>query len=240
MTQLRAQPSIGQAWGGHLALDAIVAYVDEELSPAARRRALEHLARCPECASEVVAQTQARLALRASPAPSLPSSLLNSLRAIPSETELPAPPAGLAVTSEGQVVSVLRDPSEPRRRHRGVRLGAGAVVTGIALGGLMVAGGVVGAPGGTPSPGVGIASIGGAGYLGTTSPAIAGAGGVSQSGGPSRSVAQFEPSYDAGTRGGASSASPSGETPVPAITSRGALRSAAPNVGSPVIRPAHR
>src|SRR3954452_681743 len=98
MTELRGQPSAGPAWGGgHLALDAIVAYVDEELSPGARRRALEHLARCVECAGEVVAQTQPRWAFRASAPPSLPSSLLSSLRAIPEQAELPGPPAGLAV-----------------------------------------------------------------------------------------------------------------------------------------------
>ncbi|WP_064745316.1 zf-HC2 domain-containing protein [Pseudonocardia acaciae] len=142
MTELRGQSPTGPAWGGgHLAMDAIVAYVDEELSPGARRRALEHLARCAQCASEVVAQTQARWALRASSAPSLPSSLLTSLRAIPQEAELPAPPAGLAVGPDGQLVSMLREPGrrgDRRRQTRVVRLGAGAVVSGLALGALMV------------------------------------------------------------------------------------------------------
>jgi anti-sigma factor RsiW len=143
MTELRGQPSAGPAWGGHLALDAIVAYVDEELSPGAHRRALEHLSRCSECAAEVIAQTQARVALRGSIAPRLPSSLLSSLRAIPTDTELPEPPAGLAVSSDGELVAMLRDPARPSRRRpvdRRVRLGAGAVVTGLALGGLMIAG----------------------------------------------------------------------------------------------------
>jgi len=143
MTELRGQPSAGPAWGGHLALDAIVAYVDEELSSGARRRALEHLSRCSECAAEVIAQTQARLALRGAMAPTLPSSLLSSLRAIPTDTELPEPPAGLAVSSDGELVAVLRDPARSTRRRpvdRRVRLGAGAVVTGLALGGLMIAG----------------------------------------------------------------------------------------------------
>lgn len=142
MTELRGQSPTGPAWGGgHLATDAIVAYVDEELSPGARRRALEHLARCADCAGEVVAQTQARWALRASAAPTLPSSLLSSLRAIPQEAELPAPPAGLAVGPDGQLVSVLREPRRgggKRRPDRWMRLGAGAVVSGLALGALMV------------------------------------------------------------------------------------------------------
>jgi anti-sigma factor RsiW len=143
MTELRGQPSAGPAWGGgHLALDAIVAYVDEELSPGARRRALEHLARCVECAGEVVAQTQARWALRASAAPSLPSSLLSSLRAIPEQAELPGPPAGLAVGPDGDLVSMLREPHHGHRRwsfDRRIRLGAGAVVSGLALGALVAA-----------------------------------------------------------------------------------------------------
>jgi len=164
MTELRGQPSAGPAWGGHIALDAIVAYVDEELSSGAQRRALEHLSRCPECAAEVIAQTQARLALRGSTAPSLPSSLLSSLRAIPQEAELPAPPAGLGVGPSGEVVSILREPADQsarRRSDRRVRLGAGAVVTGIALGGLMVAGNTAAPTVATTATFSGTSSIGG-------------------------------------------------------------------------------
>src|SRR5262245_44299408 len=106
--QLPPRPPRGRAFGqSHLAMDAVVAFVDEELSPGARRRALAHLAGCPECASEVVAQTQARLALRAAVVPRLPSSLLNNLRSIPNEAELPAPPAGLAMSPDGELVSML-------------------------------------------------------------------------------------------------------------------------------------
>ena len=143
MTELRSQLPAGRGWsGGHLALDAIVAYVDDELSPGAKRRALDHLASCAECAAEVIAQTQARWALRASAAPSLPSSLLSNLRAIPERTELPAQPAGLAMSSDGELVAMLREPNPGHRRRfldRKVRLGAGALVSGIALGALMIA-----------------------------------------------------------------------------------------------------
>lgn len=140
MTELRGQPSTGSAWGGgHLALDAIVAYVDEELSSGAQRRALGHLASCPECASEVVAQTQARLALRASVTPTLSSSLLHSLRNIPTETELPEPPAGLAMGPDGELVTLLREPRPLSSRRRPLaRLGAGAMVSGLAIGALMM------------------------------------------------------------------------------------------------------
>ncbi|HEY1967311.1 MAG TPA: zf-HC2 domain-containing protein [Pseudonocardia sp.] len=146
MTELEGRTSPGAggpAWGGgHLALDAIVAYVDEELSPGAQRRALEHLSRCPECAVEVVAQTQARLALRASSAPCLPTALLHNLRDIPLQTELPEPPAGLSVGPGGQLFELQRPPRAGRRRplDRRVRLGAGAVVSGLAIGALVVAG----------------------------------------------------------------------------------------------------
>jgi anti-sigma factor RsiW len=141
-------PDWGQA---HLSSDAIVAYVDEELAPGPHLRATQHLAQCPECAAQVVAQGQARAALRTADCPSLPSSLLSSLRSIPQDTDLPAPPAGLAVTPEGQFVSVLRPehPAAPRTdvdttarrhdRHRRLRLGAGVAVSGLAVGAIAFA-----------------------------------------------------------------------------------------------------
>jgi anti-sigma factor RsiW len=96
-------------WGqDHLSLDAIVAYVDDELAEGPHLRATRHLAHCRECAAQVVAQGQARAALRTAEVPSLPSSLLSSLRSIPQDTDIPGPPGDLAVTSDGQLVSVLR------------------------------------------------------------------------------------------------------------------------------------
>ena len=81
-----SSPDWGQA---HLTLDAIVAYVDDELSAGAHARAEAHLRCCGECRTEVVAQRQARAALRDAGGPCLPSNLLRSLRSIPVETELP-------------------------------------------------------------------------------------------------------------------------------------------------------
>ncbi|TQM02333.1 anti-sigma factor family protein [Pseudonocardia kunmingensis] len=140
-------------WGhDHLSSDAIVAYVDDELAPGPQLRATQHLSQCRECAAQVVAQGQARAALRTADCPSLPTSLLSSLRSIPQDTDLPAPPAGLAVTPEGQFVSVLRpervapqrsDTFTPsvhgRRPHRGLRLGTGVAVSGLAIGAIAFA-----------------------------------------------------------------------------------------------------
>ena len=66
-------------WGqDHLSLDAVVAFVDDELSAGAHLRAEAHLDCCRECRAEVVAQRQARTALRAADGPCLPSSLLRA------------------------------------------------------------------------------------------------------------------------------------------------------------------
>jgi anti-sigma factor RsiW len=142
-------------WGhDHLSSDAIVAYVDDELAAGPHLRATQHLSQCHECAAQVVAQGQARAALRTASCPSLPSSLLSSLRSIPQDTDLPAPPAGLAVTSDGQFVSVLRPERAGRgaaradvaaaaphgdRAHRRMWLGTGVAVSGLAAGAIAFA-----------------------------------------------------------------------------------------------------
>jgi anti-sigma factor RsiW len=162
-----SSPDWGQA---HLTLDAIVAYVDDELDAGAHARAEAHLGCCGECRAEVVAQRQARTALRAAGGPALPSSLLHSLRSIPVETELPPMPPGLGVTADGQFV-LLRDVPQdahgpvgpdahlppaglgpgpaaaPRRFSRRARFGA---VSGLALGALTV--GMLATPAVAPEP----------------------------------------------------------------------------------------
>lgn len=74
----------------HLASEAVAAYVDGELRMNAYLRAAQHLSLCPECAAEVDAQQQARIALRQSGQVSIPTGLHDSLTRIP----LAEPPGG--------------------------------------------------------------------------------------------------------------------------------------------------
>ncbi|MFD1150104.1 anti-sigma factor family protein [Saccharothrix hoggarensis] len=144
----------------HLLPDAVVAFVDGELSASAHNRAAAHLARCPFCAAEAYSQQQARSAVRAADAPCAPAGLLARLGAIPQEVELPSAPDGLAVTEDGQLVTVQRPDrvafgsgpvlgqSRPFGTSGGSRFGtgffggkrarqgAGVVVSGLMLGAL--------------------------------------------------------------------------------------------------------
>lgn len=169
MTERRLFTVNAPDWGQtHLTSDAVVAFVDDELDLRPHARATQHVAACPDCAAEVVAQRQARTALRGASCPTLPSSLLSSLRSIPQDTELPGPPAGLAVSTEGELVSVLRPDARPgsgavahgRRPPvpRRMRFGAGVAVGGLAAGALAL--GVATIPAG-PLPGAGSGVFGG-------------------------------------------------------------------------------
>ena len=71
----------------HLMPDAVVAFVDGELSASAFDRASAHIARCPLCAAETTEQRQARDAVAAAEAPRMPAGLLAALRAIPTDTD---------------------------------------------------------------------------------------------------------------------------------------------------------
>ncbi|HEX3780459.1 MAG TPA: zf-HC2 domain-containing protein [Pseudonocardiaceae bacterium] len=92
----------------HLMPDAVVAFVDGELSPLARDRAAEHISHCPFCTTETRTQRQARSAVRAAGDPGAPAGLLAALRAIPIDTELPGGPDNLAIGPDGQLVAIQR------------------------------------------------------------------------------------------------------------------------------------
>lgn len=102
----------------HLMPDAVVAFVDGELSPLARERAAEHIAKCRFCASETSTQRQARSAVRAAGDPGAPAGLLAALRAIPIDTDLRVGPESggqenLAIGPDGQLVAVQRPDRVP-------------------------------------------------------------------------------------------------------------------------------
>jgi hypothetical protein len=92
----------------HLMPDAIVAFVDDELSGTACERARAHLRKCALCAHEASTQREARNDVRGADLPSMPAGLLASLHDIPQDAELPPAPDGLAVTESGQLVFVQR------------------------------------------------------------------------------------------------------------------------------------
>jgi anti-sigma factor RsiW len=152
-----------RGWGlsEHLMPDAVVAFVDGELSPTAYDRAGAHAARCPYCAAEITAQRQARAAVRAADIPPPPAGLIASLRAIPQEIDLSGAPDELAVTEDGQLVAIQRPERAPLgssapmgssaklgegkailggwRFGRRTAQGAGVVVSGLVLGALALA-----------------------------------------------------------------------------------------------------
>lgn len=99
--------------GQHLAVDAVVAFVDGELGAAARDRAAQHLTACQSCAAEVAGQRQARSVMRSAQCPQVPAELLATLRDIPHTADLPGTPDGLAVTADGTVVERVRAPVAP-------------------------------------------------------------------------------------------------------------------------------
>jgi len=154
-----------RGWGlseQHLLPDAVVAFVDGELSATAHDRASAHMARCSQCLSEIVAQRQAASAVQAADAPVVPAALLATLRAIPQQVDVPSAPDGLAMTADGQLVVVQKPDQMPaatapfgssaplgssaklgegravlgRRPGRRAAQGAGVVVSGLVLGAL--------------------------------------------------------------------------------------------------------
>ncbi|MGH3823956.1 MAG: anti-sigma factor family protein [Pseudonocardiaceae bacterium] len=115
MTELRGHPFsdllAGLNAGQHLAVDAVVAFADGELAPAAHDRAAAHLTGCRSCAAEIAAQRQARSVVRSAQCPPVPADLLAALRDIPRTADLPDPPAGLAVAMDGTLLEVA-DPDQ--------------------------------------------------------------------------------------------------------------------------------
>jgi anti-sigma factor RsiW len=124
----------------HLGVDAVVAYVDGELSLTAFQRAAAHLSRCPSCATEVAEQSSARQSLRSACSPAMPPALLASLSSIPLAVPPAARPAGVGIDPRtGSAIRISTSGRDVGRRGR-FRFGAGALMAGIAVGAFASAG----------------------------------------------------------------------------------------------------
>ncbi len=126
-----------RGWGlpeSHLLPDAIVAFVDGELTLGAQDRASAHIARCPVCAAEVAAQRQAVTAVKQAGAPSMSAGFLASLCSIPQNTELPSSPDNLAMTPDGQLVAIQRPDRVAGLRDTGVLGGTAPLGSSAPLG----------------------------------------------------------------------------------------------------------
>lgn len=82
----------------HLSEDAVAAFADGVLAPAAAARASRHCRDCQECAEAVRGQREAVFLLRSAIAPALPTGLLDRLAGLPMSAELPPPTSGLPTT----------------------------------------------------------------------------------------------------------------------------------------------
>ena len=126
-------------YGDHLNLDAIVAFADGEMPMVSYQRAAAHVARCAQCENEVNQQVAARSWLRSAEVPSMPLSLLDSLRSIP--VAMPTKPPMDGATIHQVSGQVPRSDDNDRSAHRSRRfrfLGAGALVAGLAVGALVI------------------------------------------------------------------------------------------------------
>lgn len=124
----------------HLNLDSIVAYVDGELSLTAYQRAAAHISGCPTCAADVSEQVFARDSLRSAAAPQMPGTLVAALFSIPVALPVAAKSPGVGIDMRtGHAIRVSYLGREVTRSRR-FRLGAGALVAGIAVGAFATAG----------------------------------------------------------------------------------------------------
>jgi hypothetical protein len=97
----------------HLSEDAVAAFADGVLSPAAAARAQRHCAACAECSDAVRGQREAAMMLRMAAVPQLPSGLLDRLAGVPMSTTLHPPSSGLPTVlgSDGVPMFVSHNPS---------------------------------------------------------------------------------------------------------------------------------
>lgn len=138
----------------HLSDEAVAACADGVLSGHARDRAARHLAECDECAQAVRVQREAAWALRAAPAPALPSGLLDRLRTVPQTTPLHMLPS--AIGPDGSAVLPNVAPMAafvPVTPHRAASWTKPVVITAaaVAIAGAVAAGSAARSAGSTQS-----------------------------------------------------------------------------------------
>ncbi|MDQ2750011.1 MAG: hypothetical protein ABI775_13750 [Pseudonocardiales bacterium] len=108
----------------HLSDEAVAAFADGVLCGAARERASKHSAGCPECAYAVAVQREAVWALRAAPAPPLPSGLLDRLRSVPATTPISVVPTAIGPDGSamfaafGTPAALVPPKKDDGRQHR--------------------------------------------------------------------------------------------------------------------------
>ncbi len=121
----------------HLSDEAIAAFADGVLRGHARERAARHTESCGECAQAVRVQREAVWALRAAPAPALPTSLADRLRTLPETTELAEITVLPRVTDDdGRTMQMVPAPMAaliPASRARSSRTSAAVVAVSGAL-----------------------------------------------------------------------------------------------------------
>lgn len=135
----------------HLNLDTVVAYADGELSLVAFQRAAAHVLRCARCAAEVDEQAFARVSLRSAASPVMPSSLTAALCSIPIASPAAGRPPGIGVDSRSGHAIRISHAERGGTRGRRLRLGAGALVAGIAVSAFATGAAPTNEPGITPA-----------------------------------------------------------------------------------------
>jgi hypothetical protein len=120
----------------HLSDEAVAAFADGVLGGRARERAGKHVEECAECRTAVRVQREAALALRATPAPALPSELAARLCSLPQTTPVSTLPT--AVAPDGSTVLATRFMAPmsalvPTTDKSGSRRRVKPIVTAVAL-----------------------------------------------------------------------------------------------------------
>lgn len=134
----------------HLSDEAIAAFADGVLTGLARERAMRHTSSCPECSHAVAVQREAVWALRAAPAPALPSGLIDRLRGLPAVTPInPTVPSAVAPDGRAMLAAIapmaaLVPPAPAERPHR-LRPVLGTAAA-LAVAGAVVAGSAASTP----------------------------------------------------------------------------------------------